>query len=296
MMTMRSRSVFLILVALVLAVFSQVVAPRTVFGATGCEAIDGIPDFNCDGKAIVAVLGDSFVYGFGDSKNGNEGGYILRTQKKFPNVEFLNLGEKGLQAKVLMRRVDAAFEGSRSLDLRDAILTADVVVIDIGRNDRWYFGLPEGTYRNITRISKSIKSGAKKAGHVEPFIVTAVLMLPNRGSQGPWVKELDSLILRGSTDADPADLRFDLVSKRLLNKDQLHPSSRGYAQLAKTFTSYLRRKLPRLMNLAHPDSDDDGISDSCESLVFGTDPNEPDSDGNGIDDGVEMCVVGDDGA
>jgi lysophospholipase L1-like esterase len=70
------------------------------------------------------------------------------------------------------------------------------------------------------------------------------LLLPNRGSQGPWVKELNEIILESHTTAHPADLRFDQVSKRLLSPDSIHPTSKGYAAISKVFISYLKHEYP----------------------------------------------------
>jgi lysophospholipase L1-like esterase len=69
-------------------------------------------------------------------------------------------------------------------------------------------------------------------------------MLPNRGSQGPWVKSLNDLLVGSDSLTAPADLRFDKVSKRLLLPDQLHPSPRGYSALSKTLVQYLQKVLP----------------------------------------------------
>jgi lysophospholipase L1-like esterase len=40
-------------------------------------------------------------------------------------------------------------------------------------------------------------------------------------------------------------LRFDIVSKRLLSADQLHPTSIGYDELAKTFIAYVKKVLAK---------------------------------------------------
>ena len=41
-----------------------------------------------------------------------------------------------------------------------------------------------------------------------------------------------------------------------------------------------------------PDSDNDGLNDEEEALIFGTDPLNPDTDGDGISDGVEVLTLG----
>jgi lysophospholipase L1-like esterase len=251
--------------------------------ALACPVIDNIPDFNCDGKVIITALGDSLVAGFGDTKNDNQGGYLLRAQKKLPDTEVLNLGVPGLRSFELFDVIKKKFTADS-----DAI-NSDYVVLDIGRNDRWLFGTPGATYRNLKRASALVKKTiAEFHPETPPLVIMAVLMLPNRGSQGPWVKELNGIILRSNTDKAPADLRFDLVSKRLLSSDQIHPTSQGYDALTKTFVSYLQKAIPKKVKKLQPDTDGDGLPDELEVSVFGTDPNKVDSDGDGESDYREI--------
>jgi lysophospholipase L1-like esterase len=162
------------------------------------------------------------------------------------------------------------------------------VVLDLGRNDRWLFGLPEATLRNLKRIRALIEKELTDLTGVSPLIVTAVLMYPNRGAQGPWVKELDALILKSHTPRYPADLRFDTVSKRLLAPDNIHPTSKGYASMAATFVKYLLKEYKTYAALARADNDNDGLYDVYEREKFGTDPTNPDTDGDGIKDGADL--------
>lgn len=204
-----------------------------------CPSVNKVPDINCDGSVIVTIVGDSLVSGIGDEKNDNKGGYVLRASKKLKDVTFNSLGVPGIRTLELLDEIEKAFTPE------SGFLESDIVVLDAGRNDRWLFGEPAATYRNLKRVATKTKDAFKQAGKSAPVVITAVLMLPNRGSQGPWVKDLNAIILRSSSDKNPADLRFDLVSKRLLNEDQLHPTSKGYDQLAKTLVTYLTKNLPR---------------------------------------------------
>lgn len=220
--------------------------------ALACPEIGGIPDFNCDGDLVISVMGDSIPYGFGDTKNGNKGGYVLRASKKLPKATFVNLAKAGERTFELINLLNGAFNKGKNEAVRSALIESDIVILDVGRNDRWLFGEPPATYRNLKRAVSLIKHGVTDAGEVAPIIVTAVMMLPNRGSQGPWVKALNALILKGNSTANPADLRFDLVSKRLLSTDQIHPTVQGYDALAKTLVSYLSKNLPKKMRKLHP--------------------------------------------
>lgn len=258
--------------------------------AAGCPAIDGIPDFNCDGKVEITYLGDSLVYGFADTKNGNKGGYVLRIAKAFKNVQMHNWGVQGERTLNLVSQLIDAFDKGNNDSLKEDLLASDIVFIDVGRNDRWLFGEPSAAYRNIKRATTKIINEVKAVNGAAPLVVKAVLMLPNRGSQGPWVKVLNQLILNSNSANYPADLRFDLVSKRLLSSDQIHPTSAGYDALAKTLKTYLTKSIPKKMKAIRPDADNDDIFDLFETLKFNTDPTKADTDGDGKTDGYEVFV------
>ncbi len=253
-----------------------------------------MPDFNCDQTVHFVLLGDSLAYGFGDTKNGDQGGYALRAQAKFPNLTISNLGEPGLRTLQLILKIQRAFKRNSHSPFKEALLSADVVFLDLGRNDRWLFGEPLEAYRNLKRIASMIKSSVQKAGGVSPLVVKAVLMLPNRGSQGPWVAALNDLIKASNSLNFPADLRFDTVSKRLLSFDQIHPTSKGYAALASVFIKYIKKSLPGKITALRPDLDSDGVYDLFETSKYFTDPTLLDSDGDGVSDGDELFVFNSD--
>ncbi len=207
--------------------------------ALACPLVGRLPDFNCDGRAVVVVIGDSLVYGTGDVKNNNQGGYVLRAQERLPLVEFVNEGVPGLRTLQMITRIRKAFDKGAESPLASSLLRADLVILDLGRNDRWLFGLPEAALRNLKRARQIITTKVTESGYPAPLVVTSVLMYPNRGSQGPWVKELNDLILKSGTAEYPADLRFDQVSKRLLSPDNVHPTSKGYAAMTEVFIRYL---------------------------------------------------------
>lgn len=260
--------------------------------AVACPAVGRLPDFNCDGKAVVVVIGDSLVYGTGDVKNNNQGGYVLRAQERLPLVEFVNEGVPGLRTLQMLTRIRKAFDKAAESPLASSLLEADVVVLDAGRNDRWLFGLPEAALRNIKRVRQMITTKVSEQGKPAPLVVTSVLMYPNRGSQGPWVKELDELILKSGTDEYPADLRFDQVSKRLLSPDNVHPTSKGYAAMAEVFIKYLLNDYKAHAARLRTDSDNDGLYDLFEPSKYGTNPSNPDTDGDGIKDGQDETPRG----
>jgi lysophospholipase L1-like esterase len=255
--------------------------------AHACPGINGVPDINCDGKAIVTVMGDSLAYGFGDTANQNRGGYVLRAAKALPKVIFHNHGEQGLISAELIESIDKAFSGSDE-KLRDDLVASDIVVFDIGRNDRWLDIPPRSTLKALKLARTKIQNEVGARTGFSPLVVFAVLMLPNRSAQGPWVKQFDELVLKGSSPKHPADLRFDLVSKRLLSSDQIHPTPAGYKALAQVFVKYITKTLTARVKQIYPDGDSDGLSNILETGKFGTDPQLADTDGDGVVDGTEV--------
>ena len=209
-----------------------------------CPDVGGLPDVNCDGVASVVVVGDSLVSGIGDTKNGGKGGYVLRAQAQFPEATFYRRGTPGLKTVPLLQRLTKAFASPTESTLAQELLNADLVVLDVGRNDRWLMGLPSATFRNLKKARELIEKSTLQQTGKSPLVVLAVLMLPNRGSQGPWVKELAGIIFASHSKAHPADLRFDKVSKRLLSPDNIHPTSKGYTAISKVFISYLQNEYP----------------------------------------------------
>jgi lysophospholipase L1-like esterase len=196
--------------------------------------------------ASVAVLGDSIVYGTGDSANDGRGGYVLRAAKLLPRVKFFNDGVPGLTARKLLKRVKSTLNKQSSV-LKTTLLQADVIVVDVGRNDWWSFGPVSQTVAVVRRIQKSLVQSLDPQMAGVPRVVVAVPILPNRTGQGDWVRELGEQLLKVDSQQLPSNLRFDLVSKRLLSPtDGLHPTPRGYAALAKVLVSYLQKSIAPL--------------------------------------------------
>ena len=253
---------------------------------TACPNVAGIPDLNCDGEAKVVVLGDSLVYGIGDTTNGNKGGYVLRTSRAFPSTTFLNHGLGGRRVSRTITDIELAFAGTGDSKLAGDLVEADVVFFDFGRNDWWERKPAIATWRNLKRARELIQTNVKNTTGHAPLVVTAQMALANRTGQGTWVVELNTLLAQKSTPAAPADLRFNTLSKKLLG-DQVHPLPKGYQVLTKIFSQYLTTTLPKHASTFRKDSDSDGLYDEYERERFGTDPSVADSDGDGIRDGDE---------
>ena len=263
-----------------LLILVAALTPFFVGPTYACPRVAGLPDVNCDGVARVAVVGDSVVYGVGDTANDGKGGYVLRISKKFPGATFNNLGTPGEEARREILIIEDSFAGKRDSSVAEALTNADVVILDIGRNDWWKFDPAIATWRNLKRLRELIQSKVQRVTGHTPFVVTAQLMGANRTGQGAWVTELNKYIAANNSPTAPTDLRFNSVSKRLLI-DRVHPSSAGYVEIAKVLNSYLTTTLPKYIALFRKDGDKDGLYDEYEKEKFGTSPKDPDTDNDG---------------
>jgi len=252
--------------------------------AAACPKVGGLPDLNCDGAAKVLILGDSLVYGIGDTANGNKGGYVLRASRAFPSATFLNHGIGGRRVSRTITDIEVAFAGAGDSNLAVDLAEADVIFFDFGRNDWWERKPAIATWRNLKRARELIQSNVTRITGHTPLVITAQMALANRTGQGTWIVELNTLLAQKSTSSAPADLRFNALSKKLLG-DQVHPVSKGYTVLAKIFSNYLSSTLPKHAAQFRKDSDSDGLYDEYERERFGTDPSVADTDGDGIRDG-----------
>jgi len=251
-----------------------------------CPAVANLPDVNCDGAARVAILGDSVVYGVGDTVNGGKGGYVLRMAKKFPGATFDNLGTPGEEARRAIGIIEGSFNGTGDSTFAESLTKADIVILDIGRNDWWKFKPASATWRNLKRLREVILTSVNKVTGHKPLVVTAQIMGANRTGQGTWVTELNTFIAANSKPTTPGDLKFNSVSKKLL-LDRVHPSPTGYDRIAKILQEYLTSKARKYVSIIRPDVDADGLYDEYEVEKFGTSPLDADSDDDGILDGQD---------
>jgi lysophospholipase L1-like esterase len=202
-----------------------------------CPKVRTIVDVNCDGQVVISVIGDSLVFGTGDSVPG---GYVSRSKKALRGIKLQNFGSPGEKARNLKPKISLAFR--KGGKLKQGLIISDYVILDLGRNDRWYFEDPINTFNDLKAARQFILRQVMRSSSFKPILIIATLMLPNRGSQGPWVSELNSHIRSAHSKSFLTDLRFDLVSKRLLSKDQIHPTPEGYSALSRTFVSYVKSK------------------------------------------------------
>jgi lysophospholipase L1-like esterase len=252
-----------------------------------CPLVSGLPDSNCDGRLVIAVLGDSLVAGIGDSIHSGKGGYVLRAAQRFPDATFLNFGEGGATATNIIFDVERGFTGRGHASLKAGLVEADLVVLDVGRNDQWSAQSPLATRRNLKRIQTTIHNNVRQLTGHSPLIVTAVLMIPKRLRQAPWIGELNGLLRSSNSTNAPTDLRFDTIPKRYLSADRIHPTSQGYDKLASVFIAYMSNLYPSHVKKLRPDRDRDGLYDEFEAERFGTNPSVTDTDYDGVPDGAD---------
>jgi|LauGreDrversion4_2_1035121.scaffolds.fasta_scaffold02731_4 lysophospholipase L1-like esterase len=251
-----------------------------------CPSVGRLPDVNCDGTARVVVVGDSVVYGVGDVRNGGKGGYVLRIAQKFPTATFDNRGTPGEEVRRVLGIIQDSFNGVGDTTFASSLTNADIIILDIGRNDWWKFRPAIVTWRNLKRLRELIQTEVNSVSGHKPLVVTAQLMGANRTGQGAWILELNKYIAANSKSLTPGDLRFNSVSKKLLI-DRVHPSSLGYDAIAKILYTYLTETLLKHISIFRQDSDHDGLYDEYETERFGTSPSNPDTDGDGIRDGKD---------
>lgn len=218
-----------------------------------CPGRYGIPDLSCDKGVQIVIVGDSIVSGVGDERFGNSGGgYVTRIKQLLPRVTFSGFGTPGQSSEQLYKKVKSSIaQSSPTETLGKALVDADVIILDIGRNDWFEFfrlddppSLP--TYTRLRRLQSHLRTRLTVLTGRTPLVILSQLLLPNRGGQGPWVQEINERLSQTSTPYLPANLPFDTVSKRLYNSDRLHPTAAGYDEVAAVLRTYLTQTVPQM--------------------------------------------------
>lgn len=198
-----------------------------------CPLIEGVPDYNCNGRLKITVFGDSIAYGTGDKVNRDRGGWVIRLSKLLPEATVVNYGIPGFTTVRLLYLLKGAF--LRKDSIFHDIVSADIILLDIGRNDFWNTSYATSG-KNLVEINRLMKKKTDKYGDYAPRITTAILMYPNRPTQARWVKALNKQFIKGRLRSQ---LKFNKVSTKYLNSDNLHPTSKGYEKLAEVAYNYL---------------------------------------------------------
>ena len=253
-----------------------------------CPEVQGLIDYNCDGKVKIVVTGDSEVRGVGDERNGGSGGYVLRLKRNFPGAIIKQVGKPGYTASRLLTHLKQEFlRGGR--DAR-TLRQSDVIIIDIGRNGYFRDESPSLVARDIRRISDLLKSSVRK-NKVKAFVVTATMFPTPRAFQAPYVREINDNLLAMNSPAFPVLLRLNRLPTSIISSDGIHPNSRGYNRVGRKVRRFLSNKLKNTLLQSRPDTDGDDIYDPFEQRLFSTDPDNPDTDGDGLTDGEEVFLT-----
>lgn len=250
-----------------------------------CPLIDGLINFNCDNIIKIAFVGDSIVTGVGDTTQ--RGGYITRLRKRL-NAKITNDGVPGVTTGRLIRLIKSEFKQRKKSRYFRRSYGADIIIVDVGRNDYWSSVDPAITARNIRRIAKILQRKRLRKNTVAPYVVVANLLPTNRGFQASFIAKVNENLARFGRRSIALDLDFYSMPRSLLAHDGLHPTSAGYTWLANLIEGYVAGRLQNILSNLRPDRDGDGVYDIFETRLFGTDPDNPDTDGDGITDGEEI--------
>lgn len=257
--------------------------------ASACPLIDDTYiDFNCDQKLKIAVIGDSVVWGIGDNKNNNEGGYPKRLASLLGH-KVSNLGDPGATSLEVLHDLMATID-KRSTKRK--LKNTDVIIFDVGRNDYWKDETPEGVARNIKRSVQFLKKKLNGENGL-PYFIVSTLIPTKRAFQQPFIDEVNAALLRMKSRNLPVKLYFHKLKPKIISNDLLHPNSRGYKRIAKFLFEYFNNELQVLEAKKRLDEDIDGIFDRFESKYL-TDKSLNDTDGDTYLDGAEVFELGTD--
>jgi lysophospholipase L1-like esterase len=260
----------LILLAMVLSSCSQTASLTLHEGKEAAAVVyEEVPADFVPRKLTVISAGDSLTLGIGDStKNGGYLPYLrtmLEDEKGIKEVDFLNFGIKGNRTDQLLKRL-------QSQELKDALQSADLVILTIGGNDimkvvkEKFYNLQLSDFEkerevyinNLYQIMNSIVQ-------INPQAYIVLVGLYNPFSQ--WfsdIKELDQIVY----DWNQAGKRvistytngyfvniedlFMNSGENLLYTDNFHPNDRGYELIAERLNETIEeRTLPDLVKNAY---------------------------------------------
>ena len=268
--------------------FSLICAVQPV---SACPKIGRLIDYNCDGQHKMGFAGDSIVYGIGDDKNENSGGYVLRIAEDFPKSDVNNIGIPGTTSFGLLSGFKRNLRKPGNGKTKRKSKFTDFMLIGVGVNDYWQGREPALVVRNIYRLVKFLRSELAQDLGVPPIIVVSTLTPNFRSFQQPFVAEVNRLLLKLSSSNFPVLIRFDSMHAGTISEDGLHPNSAGYREMESIVRNFIKNDLQELSSRKRKDNDADGVYDFFEINRFGTDPDLADTDGDGVSDGDELFVT-----
>lgn len=261
-----------------------------------CPRIGSLIDYNCDQKLKIVFIGDSIVYGRGDTAHADSGGYVFRLATKFPRAEIAKLGVPGITTGSMLRQIKDALASVSSNDIKNKLRDADVIILDIGRNDYWDEVRSSLAVNNLRRIITTINDWYIKNKKILPYSAVNTLLPLNPTKKTIRVKQLPYMSAFNINVIHLSNLkllkilgRLDLLSKDTISLyDGIHPTSHSYDFITAHLFPRLRYLLATSLVKFRPDTDGDGVYDIAEARIFRTNPADADSDNDGFSDGYEL--------
>ena len=214
--------------------------------------------------------------------------------QRLPFSRTANIGVSGITSERLLREFKRHLSKKKVGETKRKFAEADLVIIDVSRNDYWKNIRPTQTVNNIRRLVKYLSKQTSLNSKVPPLVVVTTPAPTTRGFQRPFIQEVTRLLLKLNSSKFPVHIRFDRLSTKYISEDGLHPTKQGYKKMGKMVLKYLNGKAQKYSARKAKDSDGDGVYDKAETLRFGTSPDLSDTDGDLASDGVELFTLGTD--
>jgi lysophospholipase L1-like esterase len=131
-----------------------------------------------------------------------------------------------------------------------AVKEADVIILDIGRNDFWS-SIDSGlTVRNIGRIAELLYDFASSPNGCRPAVGVATMLPSSRIGERGFVADITrKLLVQKRLGRIPAYIYFDTIGTELLSPDGLHPSSAGYDAMAIKVLRFIKTTAQTILDL-----------------------------------------------
>lgn len=260
--------------------------------ATACPKIGNLIDYNCNQVLKIVITGDSIVKGVGGLPE--EEGYVARLRERLPKAEITDLGVAGVTSFRLLRAFKKLLSQKKEGQTKIKTSDADIIVVDVGRNDFYSHGIPSLTVNNIRRLVKFLREHVGSDVQSPPYIIVSTLLPTTRRFQQPFIDEVNRLLLKLSSKDFKVLVRFDYLSTDYLSEDGLHPSPEGYIAMGDQLYYVITKPLQKLISSRAKDKDNDGIADYFEVNRYLTNKSHLDTDGDSYSDGSEVFTFGSD--
>lgn len=166
----------------------------------------------------VLIIGDSVVFGWGGGHNYPK--YVSES-----GDEVSSLGIPGATINQLR---------SAASSINTEIVSADVIIIDAGRNGAYNNENPSDTAQNVRRFAKELRSKNKRA-----YVTASTMIKSRRPEVAVFNKQFNQELMRLEGNGFNVDLKFHRLPDSILSGDDLHPSFEGLRVIAGRVVSFL---------------------------------------------------------